>query len=213
MESVINICIVEDEELVRENLAELFKREKWMNVVGSFATVQDFLENIRQQNLQPDIVILDINLPGGISGLQGIPYIRQRLKDADIVMFTNNDDSEKVFSSLQAGAVGYITKKSDINTILEAIRAVYQGGSFMSPTIARHVVEFFNRRGAARKHKLTPRQQQIVDLIVKAYSYKMIADELFISVETVRDHIKNIYRTLEVNSKAEVISKVMRGEI
>ena len=127
-------------------------------------------------------------------------------------MLTTFDDADKIFKALCAGASAYLTKRTPFKKISEAIYTVYRGGSYMSPTIARKVVDYFAPKKITHS-PLTPRQQQIADGIVEGLSYKLIADKLLIKTETVRDHIKKIYKKLEIHSKAELIKKKMDGEL
>jgi DNA-binding NarL/FixJ family response regulator len=162
-------------------------------------------------------VLLDIMLPG-MNGIAGIPRLLDRWPELDIIMLTNSDDSDNIFRALQAGAFGYISKKRmNPNIIRDAVYTVHRGGSYMSPSIARQVVAFHNqqrqKKTADPTTQLTPRQLDIVQGLVDNLSYREIGERLDISIETVRDHIKNIYRKLRVNSKMEVVHKKLKGEI
>lgn len=156
-------------------------------------------------------LVLDINLLG-ISGIEGLPLLLDKLPNTDIIMLTTFEDNESIFKALCAGACSYLSKKTPLAKIREAIEIVYSGGSYMSPSIARKIVNRFapNRN---KPQQLTIRQKDIVDGIVAGKSYKMIADDLFVSLDTVRSHIKNIYKTLEINSKAELIKRAYDNEI
>ena len=148
-----------------------------------------------------------------MSGLEGIRHIRQKLPEADIVMLTTFEEDKNIFKALCAGACSYISKRTSLMKIQEALFIINRGGSYMSPSIARKIAKHFMPKAPKEKDLLTPRQIQIVDGLVEGLSYKLIADKLSISIDTVRDHIKRIYRTLEVNSKAEVIRKSLNGDI
>jgi DNA-binding NarL/FixJ family response regulator len=206
----IKISIIEDEELVRNSLIGLIGTQPDFEMLDQANRVEKFLDIICTQH--PDIILLDISLKGGMTGLEGIRLIKQKHPKAEIIMLTTFDDSDRIFKALCAGASAYLTKRTPFKKIVEAIYTVHRGGSYMSPSIARKVVEHF-----APKKKptaiLTPRQQQIADGIVEGLSYKLIADKLLIKTETVRDHIKSIYRKLEINSKTQLIKKRMDGEI
>ena len=207
----IRLAIVEDDPLVRENLEIFFDQPPDTKVLFSTESVEDFLtRSVSYADI--NTVLLDISLPG-MSGLQGIRHIRQQFPDADIIILSAYDDSDKIFKALCAGAVSYLTKRSDLATIKDAIQIVHRGGSYMSPNIARKVIDYFGPKEKNEDDSLTPRQEQIVEGLVEGLSYKMIADKYLISVETVRDHIKKIYKKLQVNSKAEVIRKKLEGEI
>ncbi len=209
----IQLGIVEDDALVRESLIEYMSLQPEIEVVRKAASVEEFLHFL-PQTPQLDLLLLDIGLPG-MSGLEAIAIIREKSPGTDIIMLTAFDDNERIFEALQKGAVAYLSKRTRLPVIKEALLIVYQGGSYMSPEIARKVITQLTprRRAEATESVLTPRQTDIVQGLVDGLSYKMIADKLDISVETVRDHIKKIYKKLQVNSKAEVIRKRMDGEI
>ncbi|MCB0636837.1 MAG: response regulator transcription factor [Lewinella sp.] len=209
----IHLGIIEDEQLMLQSIRESFADVPGVTIALQAASMEEGLEQVTP-DLQLNSVLLDISLPG-MSGLQGIRRLKELRPDLDIIMLTNNDDPDNIFKALCAGAVSYISKKKANPGILrEAVQMVASGGAYMSPGIARKVIQHFAPPGRRSKDDaLTPRQQQIVQLLTDGLSYKMIADQLLISVETVRDHIKKIYRTLQVNSKAEVIRKRLDGEI
>lgn len=207
----IRLAIVEDDPLVRENLEIFFNQPAGTSVALTSGSVEEFLEEATGHK-DINTILLDIGLPG-MSGLLGIRPIKQKFPDADIVILSAYEDSDRIFKALCAGAVSYLTKRSDLNTIKEALQIVHRGGSYMSPSIARKVINHFAPRERNEEEALTPRQEQIVQGLVDGLSYKMIADKYLISVETVRDHIKKIYKKLQVNSKAEVIRKKLEGEI
>jgi len=205
----IKMAIVEDDEVVRQSLHAYFRANPQFEVVETAASVEAFLTALKADyRMLPDIVLLDIQLPG-MSGIQGIPLIRDARPDADIIMLTTFEDSEKIFAALCAGACSYLSKQSSLVNIREAVLTVSRGGSYMSPGIARKVVEHFAPKPKDRDPLLTERQQEIVQCIVDGLSYKMIADRLQISHDTVRTHIMHIYRALNINSKGELIRKML----
>ena len=210
----IHLAIIEDDEMVREGLEDYLGDNPRLKIGPVVTSVETFLEHLENSLEKPqiDLMLLDIGLPG-MSGIQGIRPIRQKLPDTDIIMLTTYEESDKIFKALCAGACSYMTKRASLAEIEEAIMIVYKGGSYMSPAIARKVVKHFMPAAPKEDDLLTPRQKQIVQGIVDGLSYKMIADKLTITLDTVRDHIKRIYRLLEVNSKAEVIRKALDGEI
>lgn len=208
---MIHLGIIEDENSVRENLQIFFNDQEDMEVMLTAGSVEDFLEHYKPGSVL-DILLLDIRLPG-LSGLQGMRQIKALAPDVDIIILSAYDDSDTIFKAICAGAISYISKRTELSKIKDAIISVKRGGAYMSPSIARKV---FNHLGPKPKKEgdvLTPRQEQIVQGLVDGLSYKMIADKYIISVETVRDHIKKIYKKLQVNSKAEVIRKKLDGEI
>ncbi len=209
---MIHLGIIEDEPMVRENLEIYFGAQPEIEPILSADSVEAFLEAL-QPNMPLDTLLLDIGLPG-MSGLEGIRLLKGLRPEIDIIMLTAYDDSDRIFKALCAGADSYLLKRSGLPTIKDAILTVNRGGSYMSPSIARKVINHFApKQDKSDDQVLTDRQQQIVNGLVDGLSYKMIADQYLISVETVRDHIKNIYRKLQVNSKAEVIRKKLDGEI
>lgn len=206
----INISIIEDETIIMDGLTGLFQQNPVFKIVRTAQTVEAFLAAPFRE--APHILLLDIGLPGGMTGLQGIRFIREKLPKTEIIMLTTFEESDKIFKALCAGATSYLTKRTPFTKIIEAVMTVHRGGSYMSPTIARKVVEHFAPKQSTHQ-TLTPRQQQIVDGVVEGLSYKMIAGKLLVSVETVRDHIKKIYKKLEINSKGELIRKKLSGEL
>lgn len=207
----LQLGIIEDEPLVMGNLDFFFNKQPGFKVILKDNTVEGFLEQLHHQT-QVDLILLDIGLPG-MSGLEGIRPIKERLPKTDILILSAYDDSDKIFKALCAGAVSYLSKRSDLHTIKDALLTVHNGGSYMSPSIARKVINHFAPQKKPQEAVLTARQEQIVQGLVDGLSYKMIADKYLISLETVRDHIKKIYKKLQVNSKAEVIRKKLDGEI
>lgn len=209
----IAVGIIEDEPIVRESLVTFFEGQNNIEVVCQVNSLEAFQQLYSDGSSKaPDVILLDIGLPG-MSGLEGIRIIKKIVADSDIVMLTTYEESETIFKALCAGACSYLSKRSSLSQILEAITVVNQGGSYMSPSIARKVVKYFSPSGHSKKELLTPRQQQIVAGLVEGLSYKMIADKYIISIETVRDHIKKIYKKLQINSKAELIKLSVEGDI
>jgi DNA-binding NarL/FixJ family response regulator len=207
----IKLAIIEDDVVVQESLNDFFKALPTIDCLLISPSVEVFLKELPTLNKTPDVLLLDINLLG-MSGIDGIPLLLNELPNADIIMLTTFEDNDSIFKALCAGACSYLSKKTPLKKIQEAIEVVYDGGSYMSPSIARKIV---NRYAPKRNQStiLTSRQKEIVDGIVAGKSYKMIADDLFVSIDTVRSHIKNIYKTLEINSKAELIKKSYDNDI
>jgi DNA-binding NarL/FixJ family response regulator len=205
---VINLGIVEDDLLIRESLESYLGDNKSINIQFIATSVEDFLNAIQvAREPKVDVLLLDIGLPG-MSGLEGISHIQKLLPKTNIIMLTTYEEDEKIFKALCAGAVSYISKRTPLTKIEEAITTIFFGGSYMSPSIARKVINYFGpTKQQNEMTSLTARQQQIVQCVVDGLSYKMIADKLLISIDTVRDHIKKIYRLLNINSKAELIKK------
>ncbi len=205
----INLAIIEDDLVVQESLVEFFGLQPNIETVLVSNSVESFLERINKCENLPKILLLDINLPG-LSGLEGLPLIKKELPDLDVMMLTTFDETDKIFEALSCGACSYMSKRISLQKILEAIEIVSKGGSYMSPAIARKIANFYAPK---KKQQLTARQMEIVDGIVSGKSYKMVATDLFVSIDTVRSHIKNIYKTLEINCKAELIRKSYNNEL
>jgi len=209
---MISVSIVEDDHIIREGIAEFLNNQVDMFCLLSRESVESLLSAMETIEL-PDVILMDIGLPG-MSGISGMKIISERHPDINIIMFTVHNDSHKIFQSLCAGASGYLLKNTPFPKISDAIKIVSDGGSFMSPQIARKVVEFFREdHSKTPKSVLTEKEKEIVLGLVDGLSYKMIADRSNISIETVRSHIKNIYKKLHVHSKADVIRKSLSGEI
>jgi len=207
---MIRIALIEDDQVVRNNLAEFFSRQPGLTCIIAAGSVDDFFEKAANVS-ELDIVLSDIGLPG-MTGIEAIPLIKKKFAEVSIVILSVYADSDRIFKALCAGAVGYLQKDTPAEEILECINIISKGGSAMSPTIARKVVEYFAPKRTYNE-PLTAKEQQVITAMVDGLSYKMIASRLGISLETVRQHIKNIYRKLHVNTKSEVIVKSLKGEI
>lgn len=209
----IKLAIIEDEPIVRESLVTFLNADPAITVVSEVKSVEEMLKFYDDEfEEKPNILLLDIGLPG-MSGLEGIRQIKKILPSVNIIMLTTYEESDKIFKALCAGACSYLSKRSSLTQIKEAVSVVHNGGSYMSPSIARKVVKYFAPDDDATHETLTARQQQIVKGLVEGLSYKMIADKYMISIETVRDHIKKIYRKLQINSKAELMRLSLDGDI
>ncbi len=210
-----HIAIVEDNEKIRDLIQKFLQMSADIRCDHAYGSVESLLQVMREGDL-PDIILMDIDLEG-MSGIDGMKLIKSKYPDIEIIMLTVYHDSHKIFNSLRAGASGYLLKHTSLPEIKEAIDVVLNGGSPMSPQIARKVITHFNTPEQPSEDKadsgLTMREQEIVVGLVDGLSYKMIADRMDISIDTVRAHIRNIYKKLHVNSKAEVIAKSLRGEI
>lgn len=209
--SGMKLAIIEDDILIQESLRDFFDAQPKIQLLSIAASVEDFLKDISSAMHVPNVLLLDINLLG-MSGIDGIPLILNELPNVDIIMLTTFEDNDSIYKALCAGACSYLSKKTPLKKILEAVEIVNHGGSFMSPSIARKIVNHFAPK-RVKSNLLTSRQRDIVAGIVEGKSYKMIAEDLFVSLDTVRSHIKNIYKTLEINSKAELIKKSYDNEL
>jgi DNA-binding NarL/FixJ family response regulator len=211
----IKVALVEDDPYINEGLQQYFELQSDISISKATSSVEEFLDGLEQENL-PDIVLMDIGLPG-MSGIEGIYHIKQAYPNIEVMMLTIYPDVDKIFDALCAGATGYLLKNTPLPDIKNSLIELQQGGAPMSPAIARKVLNRFQSPGKSVQTKknalsnLTPREKEVVAAIVDGLAYKQIAQRLKIGLETVRQHIKNIYCKLQVNSKAQVISHVMNS--
>jgi DNA-binding NarL/FixJ family response regulator len=204
----IAIAIVEDQREMRESLVEWLGNAPGLRCVGAHATAEEALKNLPAEN--PDVVLMDINLPG-MSGVQCVSRLKERLPAVQVLMLTTYDDGDLIFDSLRAGANGYLLKNMQQEELVEAVRQVRAGGAPMSLQIARKVINFFHqtKRPSAELEQLTQREQEILKLLAKGYMYKEIADHLGVSMSTVRTHISAVYEKLHVHSRTEAAMKLV----
>lgn len=207
------VGIVEDNKKIRDLIQRYLDMQDELSCPVAVDSVEEMLEYLEEHSA-PDVILMDIQLPG-MSGIKGISLIKEKYKDVDIIMLTVYHDSHKIFNALRAGASGYLLKHTSLPEIKESILKLVDGGAPMSPQIARKVINHFQENAPQKNSDsdLTPREHDIVNGLVDGLSYKMIADRYDISIDTVRAHIRNIYKKLHVNSKAEVIAKSLKGEI
>ncbi len=209
---MIKTAIIEDDPVIREGIQEYLDARSNISCDMAKESVELFLAVLDSENA-PDVILMDIGLPG-MSGISGIKIIKEKFPEINIIMLTVYYDSHNIFQSLCAGASGYLLKNTPFSEIINAIEIVHNGGSFMSPQIARKVMEYFQTgKKEPSKSPLTAKEKEIVLGLVNGLSYKMIAGQACISLETVRSHIKNIYKKLHVHNKADVIRKSLSGEI
>jgi len=204
----IKVSIVEDNPSIRQSLAEILESTEGFRLGEAYATAEDALR--RLANNPPDVVLMDINLPR-MSGIQCVRELKRCLPQVQFIMLTIEDDSQRVFESLQAGATGYLVKNVAPEKILAAIEEVHRGGSPMSSQIARMLVQTFQTSppSAGREEKLTARESEILTLITRGYRSKEVAEELAIGIQTVHTHVRNIYEKLQVRSRAEAVARYL----
>ena len=206
-EKDIIVAIVEDEDEIRELLEAIIDRSPGFTCKHVFKDCESALNPLK--SIKPDVVLMGIQLPG-ISGIEGIKLLKPELNDTDFIMLTIRDEDEMVFESLCAGATGYLLKDTPPVRLLNAIKEVREGGSPMSPGIARKIVISFQ---PSRSNPLTEREQEVLENLAKGENYTTISEKLFISGNTVRAHIKNIYRKLEVNSRAAAVNTAIKQKL
>ena len=208
---MIQVSIVEDDRDIRNGMQKYLNDQGSMKCQSSHETVESLLTSLEAKNL-PNVVLMDIELPG-MTGIEGMRVIKQKYPQVDIMMFTIYHDAEKIFQSLCAGASGYLLKNTPLTEVKESIELLVAGGAPMSPQIARKVIEYFNPKKSPLESPLTPTEKRVVQSLVEGLSYKMIADVMNISMETVRFHIKNIYKKLHVHSRATAVRVALERKL
>jgi len=201
-----NVAIVEDDWAVRENLATLISKAPGFSCVATCESAEEAL--LRLPGLAPDVVLMDINLPGK-DGISCVATLREVLRNTQVIMLTIEEDSEKVFESMKAGATGYLVKHVSPQEILEAVAEVHRGGAPMSSHIARKAVTAFRQPTIAvgEETNLTTREEEVLRLLAKGRRSKEIADELGVGMGTVNTHVRHIYEKLHVRSRAEAVAR------
>jgi RNA polymerase sigma factor (sigma-70 family) len=207
----MRIAVFEDNLRYREGLELLIVTTPDMELCGSFEDTHRLIQKI--EALQPDVVLMDINIPG-VNGIEAVRLIKEKFPQVNICMQTVFEDEDKIFASLCNGASGYILKSSTPAKVVQAIREVAEGGSFFSASVARKVLNSFQDSSISTSYvQLSDREKEILKHLVEGMSYKLIADKLNISYETVHSHIKKIYEKLHVNSKSEAVVKAIRNKL
>ncbi len=206
----ISVAIVEDNGPLRASLSQLIDSADALVCAGAFATAEELLHHVNE--CKPHVVLMDIGLPG-ISGVEAVHRLKETLPSIDVLMLTVYDDDRRIFEAVCAGASGYLLKKTPPDQILQAILDMRRGGAPMTPRIARRVLEMFRetRRAPQLSDTLSAREEEVLNALVEGLSYKMIADRLYISIDTVRSHIKHIYEKLHINSKSQAIALALRS--
>ncbi len=205
----IKVAIFEDNPLLRESLFQLVNGSEGLICTGAFPDCSDLMRKV--ESAHPDVILMDIDLPG-MNGIEAVGKINQTHPEIVIIMQTVFNDNERIFQSITAGASGYLLKNTSPIRILESIREAATGGAPMTPSIAHKILEVFRGKKPViqsdEQSQLNDRQKEILECIFNGMSYKLIAEKLFISADTVRYHVKNIYTILHVHSRDELISKV-----
>lgn len=195
------VILVEDDQEIRNSFSLIVNSSPKFTVVNGYGDGEEAIKNLNKD--KPEIVLMDIELPG-MNGIQATKVIKDKLPSADIIMVTVYEDSDLVFEALKAGASGYITKSANYMELLSALEEITRGGAPMSSRIARMVIDNFH---VNPNSPLTKRETEILQLISEGKTYTQISEELFISKETSKTHIKNIYSKLQVTCKSEAIAK------
>ncbi|HMU41844.1 MAG TPA: response regulator transcription factor [Ignavibacteriaceae bacterium] len=211
---MINVAIVEDNNTIRNGLAALINATDGYKCAAAYQNAESFLAELKSKNF--DVILMDIGLPG-MNGIEAVKKAKFINAEVDILMLTIYEESEIIFEALCAGACGYLVKKTPPARLLEAIKDAHEGGSPMSSNIARKVISTFQAgRSAANDEEtaaLSSREKEVLFQLAEGNNYQEIADALFISVDTIRHHIRNIYKKLHVHSQSEAVAKAIRKKI
>jgi DNA-binding NarL/FixJ family response regulator len=206
---MVRVLIFEDNEMLRESLCALVRASEQFDLAGAYPNVLNVVQNVTEHT--PDVVLMDIDMPE-INGIEAVSQLRSTDMKLPIIMLTVFDDNNNVLQAIRAGASGYLLKKHISKKLFSAIEEVLEGGAPMSPTIARMVIASM-QKPSGNSYQLTPRENEILTLLSQGNSYKMIAAESDISLDTVRTHIKKIYEKLQVHSQTEAVSKAINEKL
>lgn len=206
----VSISIIEDHSEFRQSLEYLIASFSDYHLASSAGSVEEFMD----ENKAGNVLLLDINLPG-MSGIEAIPLLKGKFPELKIIMLTILDDDQHIMEAIKRGADGYILKKTPPQRILDAVQQVQDGGAALTPMIARQVLAFFKAplKKNNPEEELTPREKEILGLITEGLSTEGIAAKLFISNQTVRNHIKNIYGKLQVHSRAQAVARALNEKL
>jgi DNA-binding NarL/FixJ family response regulator len=209
---MIRLVIYDDNLQRRDSLKALLSMTDGIECVADFPDCSHVVEDM--DNYYPDVVLMDIEMPI-VDGISGVYLIKQHHPDVRVIMQTVFEDEEKIFASLQAGANGYILKTATAEKITQSIEEVYQGGAYMTPSVARRVMQYFVTPPSQQEedYRLTPKELEVLKLLADGLSYKMVADKLGISYFTVNSHVKKIYEKLHVHSVSEAVALAYRKKI
>jgi DNA-binding NarL/FixJ family response regulator len=210
--AVLKVGIIEDQPKIREGLRALIDGTGGYRCVGSFGSMEEALAKLH--NELPDVLLVDIGLPE-MSGIEGTRRMKALHPGLAVLILTVYDDDRRIFDALCAGACGYLLKKTPPARLLESLKEVVGGGAPMSPEVARRIVALFReiRPPEQADYQLTPHEIRILTLLVEGYNYKTAAEELDVSINTIRFHMRSIYEKLQVHSKSEAVSKALRNRI
>lgn len=209
---MISIAIIEDDQVVRESVTEFLSQQPDMLCEYSCESCEDFFKEIDNESI-PDVLLMDIELPG-MNGINGIKRLSKEHPSISTTVLSVFNDPSRIFNAIKSGAKGYLLKNTKFEDIANSIRVLHAGGSPMSPEIARKVIDYFTGNiSNGYESALTQKENEVVNYLVKGLSYKLIAEKMKITINAVRFHIRNIYRKLEVNSKAEVISLSLKNKV
>jgi DNA-binding NarL/FixJ family response regulator len=206
---MISVSIVDDEKSLCESIATFLNGSPGFRCVSMYGSAEAALKRLPAE--RPDVVLMDINM-AGMNGIECVSQLKALVPAIQIVMLTVYDDTDQIFKALAAGATGYLLKRDNPEELLQAIRDVQDGGSPMSNSIARKVVASFQKagQGGGQRALLSPREQAVLDCLAQGLAYKQIGDQLGISINTIRTHLRHIYEKLHVQSRTEAVAKYLR---
>ena len=208
---LIRVSILDDDREFRELISTTIKNSNGFVCAGIYCTCDEAMKKIEEDI--PDILLLDIAMPYK-SGIQSLKEIKQKYPSVEVLMLTVLSDNDKIFESVRNGAVGYILKKSPSNKLLEAIKEAYEGGAPFPGEIARKVLQYFKTPlKNTTQSELSDREREVLEALVEGHGTKAIADKLFVSINTIRFHLRNIYNKLHVNSRTEAVAKALKNKI
>lgn len=208
-QTLMKVSIIEDNSYMREGWETFIDFEDDMCILGSFDSCENAFRD--PEFHKSDVILLDIKLPG-MNGIEGLTHIRRKDPNKIVIMVTVHDDDEHIFAALKAGAVGYLMKKVTPDELVEAVRDAFHGGSPITPNIARKVIKTFHATGKLEE-ELTERELSILNELARGLSYAAIGKKIYLSVDGIRHHIRNIYRKLEVNTKSEAVAKGLKNRL
>jgi DNA-binding NarL/FixJ family response regulator len=207
---MITVSIVDDESQLRQSIETFINGSPGFRCVSAYGSAEAALQGLVNQ--RPDVVLMDIHM-AGMNGIECVEQLKELLPEIQIVMLTVYEDTEQIFKALASGASGYLLKRLNPDKLLEAIQEVHAGGSPMSHSIARKVVASFQKTDGAGGEQpaalLSPREQTVLDCLAKGLAYKQIADQLGISVTTIRSYLRRIYEKLHVRSRSEAVARYL----
>lgn len=208
----VNVAIIEDRREIRESLAMLISGTTGFDCIAAYRSMEDALPRIGSK--LPDVVLSDIGLPG-MDGIEGIKILKEKYPKLLLIMLSVYDDDERIFDALCAGACGYLLKKTPPARLLECLREAVDGGSPISPEVARRVITLFRdiRPPERADYDLTPHEKRLLKMLVEGHNYKTAALELNVSINTISFHMRHIYEKLQVHSKSEAVAKALRDRL
>ncbi len=209
--ATIRVAVVEDRGRIRETIVDIINGTPGLKCIGAYNSVESALKELGEKT--PDVLLMDIGLPG-MSGIEGVKVVKSRFPAVDVLMHTVYDDDDKIFQSICAGASGYVLKNAESAELIRAIKEIRIGAP-MSASIARRLLSMVRDKEArpSNQMNLTPRELDILQWLVEGYSYKRIAEKLYISPLTVQSHIKRVYEKLQVHSKSAAVSKALKYKL